>query len=319
MQISKSFLVVCAAAYCVALLPLRSADADTDAKLREALQKKLDELQTQPPAAAPKPVVAAPQPKKTPAPASAPVSVAAPVAPPPPAPEVSAPPPVDSESIEKAREALRQKMDELQTPPAVVAPTPPGGRPTPPAQWAPPPVAQPARPVTEPAPVPAPKPVPAPAVQATPAPVLTAPPPVDPEAIAKAREALRQKMAEMDAQSPPATAVPAQPAPAFQPVPAVVPPAPADPEAIAKAREAMEKKMKELIAQESAEPPAVPPTVPKPAKVKGAPAFPPLAGPPPAVSADKEQRLQELLRKYRADQITPEQYHEQRAKILAEP
>ena len=66
MQISKSFLVVCAAAYCVALLPLRAADADTDIKLREALEKKLDELQTQPPAAAPTPAVAAPQPKKTP-------------------------------------------------------------------------------------------------------------------------------------------------------------------------------------------------------------------------------------------------------------
>ena len=31
------------------------------------------------------------------------------------------------------------------------------------------------------------------------------------------------------------------------------------------------------------------------------------------------QRLQELLRKYRADQVTPEEYHQQRAKILAEP
>ena len=47
--------------------------------------------------------------------------------------------------------------------------------------------------------------------------------------------------------------------------------------------------------------------------------FPPIGGPPPAVAADKEQRLQELLRKYKADQITPEEYHQQRAKILAEP
>jgi hypothetical protein len=57
----------------------------------------------------------------------------------------------------------------------------------------------------------------------------------------------------------------------------------------------------------------------KPAKIKGAPAYPPLQAPAPTVSADKEQRLQELLAKYRADQITPEAYHEQRAKILAEP
>src|ERR1035437_5444578 len=45
MQISKSFLVVCAAAYCVALLPLRAADSDTTTKLREALENRLDALQ----------------------------------------------------------------------------------------------------------------------------------------------------------------------------------------------------------------------------------------------------------------------------------
>jgi len=37
------------------------------------------------------------------------------------------------------------------------------------------------------------------------------------------------------------------------------------------------------------------------------------------ISAEKEQRLQDLLVKYKADQITPEQYHTQRAAILAEP
>jgi hypothetical protein len=47
--------------------------------------------------------------------------------------------------------------------------------------------------------------------------------------------------------------------------------------------------------------------------------FPPLQPPPPAVPASKQQRLDDLLAKYRADQITPEQYHQQRATILAEP
>jgi hypothetical protein len=47
--------------------------------------------------------------------------------------------------------------------------------------------------------------------------------------------------------------------------------------------------------------------------------FPPIQAPPLGISAEKQQRLQDLLQKYRADQITPEQYHEQRAKILAEP
>src|ERR1035441_4239460 len=67
MQISKSFLFVCAAAYCVALLPLCAADSDTTLKLREAMEKKLDELQTQPPATAKKPAVVAPAPAMAPA------------------------------------------------------------------------------------------------------------------------------------------------------------------------------------------------------------------------------------------------------------
>ena len=33
----------------------------------------------------------------------------------------------------------------------------------------------------------------------------------------------------------------------------------------------------------------------------------------------KEQKLADLLRKYRNDEITPQQYHTERAKILAEP
>jgi len=39
----------------------------------------------------------------------------------------------------------------------------------------------------------------------------------------------------------------------------------------------------------------------------------------PVITADKEQRLAELLRLYKSDQITPLQYHTERAKILAEP
>jgi hypothetical protein len=44
-----------------------------------------------------------------------------------------------------------------------------------------------------------------------------------------------------------------------------------------------------------------------------------LEAPPLPISADKGQRLQELLKKYKADQLTPEQYQKERAKILAEP
>jgi hypothetical protein len=45
--------------------------------------------------------------------------------------------------------------------------------------------------------------------------------------------------------------------------------------------------------------------------------FPPLEGPAVPFSADKSQRLADLLQKYKADQITPEEYHTERAKILA--
>jgi hypothetical protein len=45
----------------------------------------------------------------------------------------------------------------------------------------------------------------------------------------------------------------------------------------------------------------------------------PIEGPPLPISADKDQRLQELLKRYKADQLTPEQYQTERAKILAEP
>jgi len=48
-------------------------------------------------------------------------------------------------------------------------------------------------------------------------------------------------------------------------------------------------------------------------------AFKPIERPPAPISADKDQRLTELLRKYKADEITPDQYQKERAKILAEP
>jgi hypothetical protein len=55
---------------------------------------------------------------------------------------------------------------------------------------------------------------------------------------------------------------------------------------------------------------------------KGAPVAP-IVPPGPLVESkfakSKSQRLAELLEKYRRDEVTPTQYHDQRAKILAEP
>ena len=45
----------------------------------------------------------------------------------------------------------------------------------------------------------------------------------------------------------------------------------------------------------------------------------PLAAPALPISTSKEEQLQALLAKYKADQISPEEYQKQRAAILAEP
>jgi hypothetical protein len=79
-------------------------------------------------------------------------------------------------------------------------------------------------------------------------------------------------------------------------------PGAADSEAQARARAALRQKMLELEGQQ-----AMPP------------AFATSVGPPPPFSGPKAGRLAELLRRYQADQITPEEYHKQRAAILAEP
>jgi len=65
------------------------------------------------------------------------------------------------------------------------------------------------------------------------------------------------------------------------------------------------------------------PKSPKPPKSYqppvGTASYKPIEGPAAPVSAQKQQRLHELLSRYQADQITPEQYHSERAKILAAP
>jgi len=57
--------------------------------------------------------------------------------------------------------------------------------------------------------------------------------------------------------------------------------------------------------------------------MKKAPAPAQAAASAPAANSNalstKEQKLAELLRRYQADEITPYQYHLERAKIVAEP
>ena len=115
----------------------------------------------------------------------------------------------------------------------------------------------------------------------------------------------------------------------------LVAPTPASADDIARAQAAMEQKMKQLEAQPPGQPGAgmvaLAPSsnVPAQAPMQAPPRpkklthtvqpFPPLQAPPVDISAAKQQRLDELLRKYRADELTPEEYHQQRAKTLGEP
>ena len=145
-------------------------------------------------------------------------------------------------------------------------------------------------------------------------------PRADSEAIAKAREALREKLKELEAQQsapsaaasrPPlvVTTPPTKPPPAAAPVTAPPEPNPALSPAEQKKQDAAAARAQKG-AQRRAE---------KAGAYNRPTRFPVIDAPPVPFSADKQSRLAELLRKYQTDELTPEQYHEARAKIIAEP
>jgi len=175
----------------------------------------------------------------------------------------------------------------------------------------------------------------------------------DSEAQAKLREAMRQKMEELNAQAAPVSAPMAPPAPQpkeviFEPAPAprpvtvVVPvpvestPAaprvesvftPVDSAAAETQNDQLLQALRAKLAEEKATNPApvvAAPVAPaRPAAVSAAPVLSiPLTAnmeaPPSPFSSSKQSRLAELLRRYEADQITPLEYHTQRAQIIAE-
>ena len=57
----------------------------------------------------------------------------------------------------------------------------------------------------------------------------------------------------------------------------------------------------------------------KPPQQPVAVTLPEMAAPPAPINTTKQQQLTDLLNKYRADQITPEEYQKQRADIMAQP
>ncbi|EEF58106.1 hypothetical protein [Pedosphaera parvula] len=187
----------------------------------------------------------------------------------------------------------------------------------------------------------------------------------DTDVQAKAREALRQKLAETPVQqSAPSAVTPAPAAPAEAPaqvVPQEAPvkkktaakkpaksetPAPVaaateevivpisqlDASSESKAREALHRKMQELRSQNVAATPApkvggqaeTPAVAVNPAPKSNKYEFMDVGSSPAStagvvVANTKDAKLAELLRLYMADQITPNEYHAQRAKIIAMP
>jgi hypothetical protein len=132
----------------------------------------------------------------------------------------------------------------------------------------------------------------------------------DNPAQAAAREALMKHMSEVQASETPQTPPPAATVPAAPTAPVEAAPAAPTVDAAAPAATAPIVIVSETNAPATTAPAAVSSTIPAPVPIV-APALP--------ISMTKEARLQALLAKYKADQITPEQYHTQRAAIIAEP
>jgi hypothetical protein len=278
MQTSKLILVICAVALFTGDSILRAQETEAQKRAREALRQKMLELEGQPIPVAPPPP-AVPQP-----PEAAPPQAIAPATPAPVAPDFAPAPSVNRDAQARALEALRQKMHEGQ-------PQQPAAPATVATPAAPP---QPITPVTPPAPAP----VAAPVARSA-----------DRDAQARALEALRQSMNAGQVQQP-GTPPPARAA--------TWSPGATDTSAQARAQQALELKMRELDAGQPVAPPVAPPVTSPAAPTFPEVAFKPIEPLPSPVSGPKAQRLSELLRKYRADQITPEDYHKQRAAILAE-
>ncbi len=164
----------------------------------------------------------------------------------------------------------------------------------------------------------------------------------DTPAQAAARAALNQKMQEVEGTPAPAPATPAPatpppaaaavqtptetPAPAATPAPATAPAItepvvvqPTDTEAQARARAALNEKMAEIGTPAPAPVPTTASATASRVPAATAPGFKPITAPALPINMTKAGKLEWLLSQYKADQITPEQYHKQRAEILAEP
>jgi hypothetical protein len=325
MQISRTILTLCAAVIGIFPIALQATDTDAQIKARKALEEKMKELQQQP---------------------------AAPAAPMTPEEKTRAAmrEKMGTTPSQPSEPAPKPRTPTVARPAMTPRPLPPSQQPRPvlppqPAQVQPAPIAAEASPKVT---------IDAPPIESSPRPVLNAPPSSNPETIAKAREMMRQQMNQLESSHPSAaepiatstepsiarteSAKPkgtrgtsAKPAPTFQAPPEVnssaaqpvTPPAARQQQFATSAaaqndtRPSAEQAAEAAAMNKSQKAAAV--KKQKTPTTKGTPVFQPMEGPPLPISVDKQQRLAELLRAYQTDLVTPDQYHQQRAKILAEP
>ena len=356
MQISRHLLLACAVATYLTPAALRAYDNESQIRARQALEEKMNQMNTpaaQTNSSAPAPAQPA---KKKAAPAKQ--SPAQPTPALKPVPAVTTNP----QTEQKLQDALDEKMN--QTPPAQAAPSAPAAASTtnsepPPApkkkkvhahKAAPAPAAPvqahtaPENPRVQSPPAAAPE-VSQPATPMANPPTMT----TDTETQERLQQALHERMEETKSSTAPAAPVapaaptrPAAPAtPAYAPIntpapaapteqaqqpPAAQPrPAPAQGNNFAPIAPSTQnpdnERMQQALRQKMNQTPAPAPTTPRGGNnmtPQPAANLPALQGPPTGLSPEKQQKLDEILQLYKADQLTPEQYHEKRAKILEE-
>jgi hypothetical protein len=162
------------------------------------------------------------------------------------------------------------------------------------------------------------------------APVAAAPqtPTVSEAQLEQMREQLRAKIAEERAQETAATlAAPVQPITTITTDPAeqtgLTAEAQARREAELNATRAAVEEQRRAEAAAEAEAARLNPTLQRSTTAAGtrfgASSFAPMVAPPTSLFSSKEAQLADLTRRYKADQVTPEEYHKERAKLIAEP
>ena len=293
---------------------------DAEARARAMLQQKLVESAQPAPTTVAPPQVA--QPPPAPAPATKPTVT-----------RTFTPPPPPSGNLPRNQVLVPPTGPRPPAPVAVERPAPRpqvgAAAPAPgtPVYVAPPPATQPAPKPVVTAPAAAPIPGAKPVVTATPPPAL--PSSLSPDAEARARAALEQTMAQPAPQPKAAVAATPQPtrlvapssAPTPKPAPATKTAATPKPTPTVVATPKAETKPQ---AKAATQPPAKTKAAEKPVKTAVAESAAPKAAVPGPkfdlpISQTKWQRLADLTSLYMSDKITPHEYHQRRAEIIAEP